>query len=455
MSFNCITAGGMLKFEYDRAEEKHFYGDDLTLNWWQLTHIKPTIVEIIKQAEAMAAEQHREIDATSLYNQAKVLKAFKKVKITDDCFNSNEGYGYHDLGREKLEELFAQVFKGEDAIVRPHFVSGTHTIFSCFRGLLRPGDRLVSVTGQPYDTLFRAISGESTSPSEAEGTLREWGITYSNVNLKDFGTPAQTSCRKLLQEPTRVVFIQRSRGYDPYRSALTIQEIEKMVQKIRSINSDLIIFIDNCYGEFVEKKEPLEAGADVIAGSLIKNPGGGLAPTGGYIAGKKKYLDKISHAMTAPGLGKELGAFIHNKRLFFQGLFMAPQLTGEALKGATTIAAALESVGYEVEPRYNAKRGDIVQAVRLKSKKELEKLCLAVQSASPVNSHLTPVAGATAGYSDPVYMAAGTFVQGASSEFSADAPLREPFTVYIQGGLTYNHVILGLASILEAILEQD
>lgn len=420
------------------------------MEWWQIAQIKPKIVEIITKAEKTAAEQHREIEAIALFNQAKVLKAFKEVKVSDDCFNSNEGYGYHDFGRDKLEALFAQVFKGEDAIVRPHFVSGTHTIFSCFRGLLRPGDRLVSVTGQPYDTLFRAISGENGSLNE--GTLREWGISYRSLDIEDFLHPEKSPHEKIFKKPTQVVFIQRSKGYNPYRSALTIKQIEEVIQKIRSFNPEVIIFVDNCYGEFVEKKEPLEADADIIAGSLIKNPGGGLAPAGGYVVGKRKYLDKISHAISAPGLGKELGAFVYNKRLFFQGLFMAPHLTAQALKGMTTLAAALESVGYEVEPRFNDKRGDIVQSVCLKSKKELEKICQAVQSSSPVNSHLIPVAGATVGYSDPIFMAAGTFVQGASGEFSADAPLREPYTVYIQGGLTYHHVILGLASILEAIL---
>jgi cystathionine beta-lyase family protein involved in aluminum resistance len=421
------------------------------VEWWQLAQIKPNVVEIIKNAEKMAAEQHREIAATSLFNQTKVLKSFQEVKISDDCFYSNEGYGYHDYGRDKLEELFALVFKGEDAIVRPHFVSGTHAIFSCFRGLLRPGDRLVSVTGQPYDTLFRAISGNDSLLTE--GNLHEWGISYGKLNLDEFDELEKCICYEMLQEPTRLVFIQRSKGYNPYRSALTVKEIKNLIQKIRSFNSEVIIFVDNCYGEFVEKNEPLEAGADLIAGSLIKNPGGGLAPTGGYIVGKKKYIDKVSHAISAPGLGKELGAFVYNKRLFFQGIFMAPHLAGEALKGMVTIAAALEAKGFEVEPRFDAKRGDIVQAVRLKNKTELEKICLAVQSSSPVNSHLIPVAGATAGYTDPVFMAAGTFVQGASGEFSADGPLREPFTVYIQGGLTYHHVILGLASILEAILD--
>ncbi len=420
------------------------------MEWWQLAQIKPNVLEIINNAEKMAVEQHRKIAATSLFNQTKVLNSFKEAKISDDCFYSNEGYGYHDYGREKLESLYALVFKGEDAIVRPHLVSGTDTIFSCLRGLLRPGDRLVSVTGQPYDTLFRAIGGNDSLLSE--GSLREWGISYGTLNLEQSDNLEKGSCQEMLHKPTRLVFIQRSRGYDAFRPSLTIKEIKDLIQKIRSINSKAIIFVDNCYGEFVEKKEPLEIDADLIAGSLIKNPGGGLAPTGGYITGKGKYIDRISHAVYTPGLGKELGAFVYNKRLFFQGLFIAPHLVGEALKGMVTIAAALELAGFAVEPRFDAKRGDIVQAVRLKDKKELEKICIAVQSSSPVNSYLTPIAGATAGYTDLLFMAAGTFVQGATSEFSADGPLREPFTVYIQGGLTYQHVILGLASILEALV---
>jgi len=419
------------------------------LEWWQIADVSPDIVKIIISAEKKVLEQHRKIKEIALYNQAKVLKAFQEVKISDDCFNSNEGYGYHDFGREKLETLFARVFKGEDAIVRPHLVSGTHTIYSCLRGLLRPGDRLLSVTGHPYDTLFRAIVGKNASTKE--GTLQEWGISYQSIPFEDF--LSKESLRKeILEPPTKVVFLQRSIGYNPYRSALTIAQLEEAIQKIRSLNPKIIIFIDNCYGEFVETKEPLEVDADIIAGSLIKNPGGGLAPAGGYVVGKKKYIEKIGHAISAPGLGKELGAFVYNKRLFFQGLFMAPHLTAQALKGMTTLAAALESIGYEVKPRFNEKRGDIVQSIRLKNKEELEKICRAVQRSSPVNSHLFPIAGETAGYSDPIFMAAGTFVQGASSEFSADAPLREPYTVYIQGGLTYHHILLGLAAILEAIL---
>lgn len=408
------------------------------------------VVKIILEAEKKAVEQHHIFTAVSMYNQAKVLRAFQELKITDDCFNSNEGYGYNDFGREKLDALFAHVFKGEDAIVRPHLVSGTHTIFTCLRGLLRPGDRLLSVTGQPYDTLSRAICGNN--PVDDEGSLLDWKISFNSLNPEDFDKPeGKIYLRKMLQEPTKVVFIQRSRGYDANRSSLTIEKIASLIKKIRYFNNEVTIFVDNCYGEFVERREPLEVGADLIAGSLIKNPGGGLAPTGGYIVGKKEDLKKIANFITAPGLGKELGAFVYNKRLFFQGLFMAPHLTCEALKGGATAAAALESVGYIVRPRFDDKRGDIVQVVWLKNEEELQKICQAVQSSSPVNSHILPIAGYTAGYKDPIFMAAGTFVQGASSEFTADAPQREPFSIFIQGGLSYQHIIIGLAGILQSI----
>ena len=421
------------------------------MEWWQLLKVKPEIVEIILAAEEKTSEIRQGFHATCLFNQARVLKAFQELKISDECFNSNEGYGYNDYGREKLEALFARIFQGEEAIVRPHLVSGTHTIFTCFRGLLRPGDRLLSITGKPYDTLYRAIGYKSEGE---EGGLLEWGISFNSIDLDDFNLLDDDSIlMNMLDEPTRVVFIQRSRGYNPYRSSLTVEEIGKLIKKIRHFNPDVTIFVDNCYGEFVERQEPLEIGADLIAGSLIKNVGGGLAPTGGYIVGNKKCIEKISDAISAPGLGKELGAFIINKRLFYQGIFMAPHLTAEALKGASLFAAALDSLGYQVDPRFDQKRGDIVQAISLKNKEELKKICQAVQSASPVNAHITPVAGKTAGYNDLIYMAAGTFVQGASGEFSADAPLREPYTVYIQGGLTYEHMLLGLAAVLESILQ--
>ncbi len=426
------------------------------MEWWEITGIKQKTAVHIAAAEKKVAAQHREIDAIALHNQARVLKSFQLEQISEDCFHSSEGYGYHDLGRDKLEALFARIFKGEEAIVRPHFVSGTHTLFTCLRGLLRPGEGILSLTGQPYDTLSRAIMGPTERTESGMGcdsSLQEWNISFMHVETEDVPRLEEKGqLAALLQVPTKVVFIQRSRGYNPLRRSLTISDITYLTRTVRRYNRDAIILVDNCYGEFVERGEPLEGGADIIAGSLIKNPGGGLAPAGGYITGRAEYISPISEAFSAPGLGKELGAFIQSKRLYFQGLFMAPQLVAESLKGAVTMAAALEEAGYTVSPRYNDNRGDLVQSVHLKSKAELEQFCSAIQRSSPVNSHYQPVAGATAGYADHLYMAAGTFVQGSSSEFSADAPLREPYTAYIQGGLAYNHVILGLATLLDKII---
>ncbi len=425
------------------------------MEWWQLYDLKPEINRLITETEEEVQGEHAQIDDISLFNQAKVLQAFQQERISEDYFHSNEGYGYNDSGREKLEALFARVFKGEDALVRPHLVSGTHTLFTCLRGLLRPGERLLAVTGQPYDTLWRAIGGRG-GPGEGqggsnlrEGSLPDFGISFSCLNMSETG---EKILRGMLEKPTSLVLIQRSRGYDPFRPSLTVEDIAGMIAKIRSYNPDVAILVDNCYGEFVEKEEPLEAGADLLAGSLIKNPGGGLAPTGGYVVGKKEYIRRICDAQTAPGLGKELGAFVSNKRLYFQGLFMAPHLTGESLKGAVTLAGALERVGYRVDPRPGEKRGDIVQMIHLKNREELYDFCRAVQEFSPVNSHFVPVEGETPGYRDPIFMAAGTFVQGASSEFTADAPLRQPYTLYLQGGVSYQHIVLEIASILKAIL---
>jgi len=426
------------------------------LQWWQLLGIKPEVASIISKAEQLVSFQHRSIEEVSLYNQARVLKAFQDEKVTEEHFSPGEGYGYNDSGREKLESLFARIFKGEEAVVRPQFVSGTHTLFTCLLGLLRPGERLISVTGPPYDTLMTTITGFSAGSDSREGHLNDWGISFLYLNTEEFiHYHNEDHLRRLLQKPTKAVFIQRSRGYSPHRRSLTVSEIRTLVNRIRLFNPGVAVLVDNCYGEFVEKEEPLQAGADLIAGSLIKNPGGGLAPTGGYVVGKKKYIDRVSNMLSAPGLGKELGAFLCSKRPFFQGLFMAPHLSGQALKGAVTMAAALELAGYNVEPGSSEERGDIVQAVRLKSEEELQKVCCAVQNFSPVNSHLVPVAGRTAGYHDLVYMAAGTFVQGASSEFSADAPLREPFNAYLQGGLSYEHVLAGTASVLQVLLYGD
>ncbi len=430
----------------------------IAVKWWQVAGAGERAAALLEQAERKTAEEHKKIKEISLFNQARVLKAFQLERIADDHFSSNEGYGYNDPGRDKLEALYARVFGGDDAIVRPHFVSGTHAIFVALKGLLKPGDKLVSVTGAPYDTLQRAIVGRRTPPPdpvpaiEREGTLQDWGISFLPLSTEKLFSPRGGFPGDFIKE-AQAIFIQRSRGYDPDRRSLRVEEIGHIIERIRRYNRRAAVLVDNCYGEFVEKEEPLEAGADLLAGSLIKNPGGGLAPTGGYIVGRGKLVETAAAALSAPGLGRELGAFIFNKRLYFQGLFAAPHQVAEALRGAVTAASALESAGYEVDPRPGEERGDIVQSVKLASEGELHKFCGAVQKASPVNSHVTPVAGKTAGYSDPIFMAAGTFVQGSSSEFSADAPLRRPYTAYLQGGLSYEHVVLGVASILDAVGE--
>lgn len=428
------------------------------MEWWERFGINRETARLVAAAEEKAVREHRKIEEIALNNQARVLKFFQSEQISEDCFHSNEGYGYHDTGRQKLEALFARIFAGEDALVRPHFVSGTHTLFTCLRGLLRPGERVVSLTGLPYDTLSRAVLGPASGGKGkgewgGDSSLLAWGISFEQVETDSIPLLENSGeLARLLQPPTKVVLIQRSRGYSSTRNSLTVAQIAGLAAKVRHYNAAAVILVDNCYGEFVEEVEPLEgAGVDLLAGSLIKNPGGGLAPAGGYIVGGKGHIARISEAYSAPGLGKELGAFIQQKRLYFQGLFMAPQLVAESLKGAVTIAAALENKSYTVCPRYDEKRGDLVQSVQLRSREELELFCSAVQRSSPVNSHYHPVPGATAGYADPLYMAAGTFVQGSSSEFSADAPLREPYIVYIQGGLSYNHVKLGLAHLLEKI----
>ena len=405
-------------------------------------NINHEIVNLILNAEKAVAQEHKGIDEITLFNQAKVLRAFQEERITDDCFANTDGYGYNDLGREKIEALFANIFKGEDALVTPNFVSGTHTLFTGLKGLLRPGDRLLSLTGTPYETLHRCISGNG---EKGEGTLTDWGISYAQLELGE--KLQENRAVQLIKEPTKVIFIQRSKGYNPYRDSLTIEEISSLIKHVRELNPGAIVFVDNCYGEFVQEKEPLEVGADVVAGSFIKNPGGGLAPTGGYIVGKEKYISKICSAYSAPGLGKELGAF-DNKKLFYQGTFMAPHIVGEALKGAVTTAQAFQSLGYKVKPEAGTKRADIVQAIHLNGESEVQRICHAVQQSSPVNSHLIPEASPTAGYSLPIFMAAGTFVQGSSIEFSADSPLNAPYRVYLQGGLSYQHIKLGLASVL-------
>ncbi|EEG78549.1 Aluminium resistance family protein [Dethiobacter alkaliphilus AHT 1] len=400
--------------------------------------------ELLSAVEREIKPELAEVDETTLYNQGRVLEAFKECRVDETSFYDSTGYGYNDIGREQLDRLYALVFGGEAALVRPQFVSGTHAISCCLYSVLSPGDRLVSLTGKPYDTLQKALGLTADLP----GDLASQNISYDEVDLT--AGLDEEKLDKVLAEKTKAVLIQRSRGYAG-RRALTVEDIKELNAAVKKRSPDTIVFVDNCYGEFVDECEPCHVGVDLLAGSLIKNPGAGLAPLGGYVAGRADLVEKAAWRLTAPGLGSDIGAMPGVKRLFFQGLFQAPHQVGQALKGMMLAAALFTRLGYTVSPKPGEKRGDIVQAVQLGDPQLLQSFCRAVQSASPVDSHLTPQPAPMPGYRDEVIMAAGTFVQGASSEFSADAPLRPPYQVFMQGGLTYEHVKLALATILDRL----
>lgn len=404
-------------------------------------------IEIIRQTEKKLASYFQLLEENSYQNQVKVVQAFKKHHVRDSDFSPSSGYGYGDIGRDKLEDIFAEVFKGEAALVRSQIVSGTHAISACLFALLVPGDQLVSLTGRPYDTLAGIIGHDTHKP----GTLVARGVNYCEIALLDNGSPNYKAIGEAVKPQTKMVLIQRSRGYS-LRPALSVDIIEKLISIIKEKNPGTIVMVDNCYGEFVELREPLECGADIIAGSLIKNPGGGLAPAGGYIVGRRELVDIISYHLTAPGLGREMGATLVDKRNFFQGFFIAPHIVLQALKAAILVALIFEQFGYTVTPRWNDKRADIVQAVQLKNAGEVLRFCQLIQNYSPIDSDLHLQYGEMPGYSDKIVMAAGTFIQGASIELSCDAPLRQPYCVYLQGGLTYEHCRYVINNLIEAII---
>lgn len=385
-----------------------------------------------------------EIDRLQFSNQRRVLEALQQQRVDESDFLDSSGYGYSDRGREKLEQAYADIFGGERALVRPQVVSGTHALAVTLFGLLRPGDLLLCLTGAPYDTL-QAVIG---SYGEESGTLVEWGIRYHYLPSGEDGYPDLEMLSAEMQP--RVAYIQRSAGYDLQRRGLTTGEIELLIEEVRRLYPDTWVVVDNCYGEFAEGREPLDAGADLIAGSLIKNPGGGLARSGGYVIGRSDLVRMVASRLTAPGLYDSLGSFI-DKRSFFQGLFTAPDLVGNAQKNALFAAALFEEMGYTVKPRCDEKRGDIVQAVVLGSAAKLLRFCRAVQGASPVESYLIPEPGPLPGYEDPVVMAAGTFFQGATSELTADGPMREPYAVFLQGGLTLPHALYATCTAAKAL----
>jgi len=408
-----------------------------------------SLEELAWEVEEEGQHIYGAIEKRAHINHSKVLQAFNSARVSDFHLKGTTGYGYGDCGREVLEKIYADIFRAEKALVRGQIVSGTHAIALCLFGILRPGDELLFVQGEPYDTLGEMIGLRG----QAYGSLREFGIIYRQVNPTPQGID-YPAIRQALNEKTRMVLLQRSRGYGKGLS-LGINGMRSVIKYIRQLKPDTVIFVDNCYGEFVEEEEPIEAGADLVAGSLIKNPGGGLAPTGGYVAGQAKYVEMAANRWSAPGLGAEIGPSAEYQRLLFQGLYLAPHTVAEALKGAVFAARLFEKLGYEVSPAYNEQRHDIVQAIRLGSAEKMLAFCRGLQSASPVDAHVRPEASSMPGYDDPVLMAAGTFVQGASLELSADGPLRPPYDIYFQGGLSKEYVRLAVLAAARELLNYN
>lgn len=401
------------------------------------------IDNLIENVKDQLKPQFAECDDIALYNQNKVLEAFRKNKIALRHFNATTGYGYDDAGRDTLNRLFADTFGAEDALVSPYFTTGTHTISTALFGLLRPGDTLLSISGAPYDTLIDVISGNNI------GSLKDFGVDYRQVNLTENGKFDNIKIKDSLQSPHSVIYIQRSRGYS-FRNAFTVEDIENIIKFVRGFSSAPII-VDNCYGEFTQKKEPTEVGADLIMGSLIKNPGGGLAPTGGYIAGKADLIKQIAFRMTAPGVGSEVGSYAFGYRLFYQGFFMAPHITMQAVKSALTFSKVFRTLGYNAMPFDNTVMSDIICSIKFDSKEQPVSFIQSVQYVSPIDSFVTPYPWDMPGYADQVIMAAGAFVQGSSIELSADSPIKEPYVAYLQGGLTYEHALIAIKKCVQSI----
>ena len=407
--------------------------------------------ERIERAEARCADAFRRIEKIELYHTERVLAAFQSHQVASRHFAPTTGYGYDDVGRDTLERLFAALFGAEAGIVRPQITSGTHALSLCFFGLLRPGDKLLSVTGKPYDTLEEVIGIESAAP----GSLREMGVSYGQVEMTPDGQIDLDAVRKaLLASPeTRVVAVQRSRGYSLRRSLLP-QDIAPLSAMLKADFPNAVLMVDNCYGEFVCREEPTHFGADVCVGSLIKNPGGGLAPTGGYIVGREALIERISYRLTAPGIGREVGSYAGSYQPFYQGLFLAPHVVAQALKTAVLASAVCEDLGMATTPPSDEVRTDIIQALTLGTPERLVAFCQGIQAISPIDSMALPEPWDMPGYQHQVIMAAGTFVSGASIELSADAPMREPYAVYLQGGLTYSHGKLAILRTMEAMAQK-
>lgn len=411
--------------------------------------ISREVYEFGEKIEEALKERFAEIDARAEYNQMKVIKAMQENRVSAECFNMSSGYGYNDLGRDTLEKVYASCFKGEDALVRPQITCGTHALALALMSNLRPGDELMSPVGKPYDTLEEVIG---IRPSK--GSLAEYGVTYSQVDLLPDGSFDYENIKKAINDRTKLVTIQRSKGYAT-RPTLSVTRIGELISFIKNIKPDVICMVDNCYGEFVEEKEPLEVGADMIVGSLIKNPGGGLAPIGGYIVGKKECVENAAYRLTSPGLGKEVGASLGVIQSFYQGFFMAPTVVSGALKGAVFAANIYEKLGFSVIPDGTESRHDIIQAVTFNNPDAMIAFCEGIQAAAPVDSYVTPESWAMPGYDSDVIMAAGAFVQGSSIELSADGPIKPPYAVYFQGGLTWYHAKLGILMSLQKLKERN
>lgn len=411
--------------------------------------ISPKVYDFCAEIQEKLRDRFDAIDEMAEVNQMKVLHAMQKNRVSTACFESSTGYGYDDLGRETLEAVYAQIFQAESALVRPQLTCGTHALTVALSAILRPGDELLSPVGKPYDTLEGVIGIKQENPP---GSLREFGIQYAQVDLLPDGSFDYDGIRAAIHDNTKLVTIQRSKGYAA-RPTLSVDRIGELIARIKSIKPDVICMVDNCYGEFVEEREPIQAGADLCVGSLIKNPGGGLAPIGGYIAGRQDLIDLCAYRLTAPGLGKEVGATLGVNRSFFQGLFLAPTVTAGALKGAVFAANVYEKLGFPVVPDSTESRHDIIQAVTLGSAEGVIAFCKGIQAGSPVDSHVAPEPYAMPGYHSDVIMAAGAFVQGSSIELSADGPVEPPYAVYFQGGLTWYHARFGITMSLQYLVD--
>lgn len=405
--------------------------------------------KLIKDAEKSLTKEFEQIEDIRDFNQEKVLNAFIENKVAPEHFYTVSGYGHDDLGREVLDKVFADVFKAEKALVRIHFASGTHTLACCLFGNLRHGDKLISVAGAPYDTMQEVI-GTAGDEETKRSSLIGNGILYDEVPLKNGMDIDFEKLEQTIDKTATMVLIQRSKGYST-RKSLSMETIEKICKIVKSKNPDCICFVDNCYGEFTDTIEPLEVGADLIAGSLIKNPGGGLVEAGGYVAGKELYVDRTANRLTAPGIGSEGGAMFNQHRLIFQGLFMAPSVVADAVKGAVLASKIFDEIGYDSAPKYYEKRTDIIQNITFGSPEPLEEFCRTIQSLSPVNGYVTPIPEYIPGYEDKVIMAGGTFIEGSTIELSADGPMRAPHTAYMQGGLNYSHIKIALSKILDKV----